>query len=299
MRYNAKRAADPRAPLTSYQDVTLTMADPSIPDNAPLRQCRTCGQYKPKTREFWPWRTDGVDKPARRLCEDCWKAKERERGRKRRQRPEYQAYQREHRKRPDARARARKRRQNPAYKARDRAYQREYQRSPEYKAQRRQYRQRPEVQAHLHEYFRNHNARSDRQARMREYHRKSYRRQVRARRRAMWESLPVAERGAALREVLAQHRWEALRDRMPHVVYRYVFADGAQYVGMTRAARFHERMAQHLSDVKSACQTHLAAGDMPLVEVLHRCPDRASALALERAAIVTARHAGALLLNIK
>ena len=268
--------------------------------NAPLRECRVCGESKPETREFWCWRSDGADKPARRVCNECWKAQELERGRKRRQRPENKVYQREYRKRPDARACDRERRQSPKYKAREREYQREYQRRPEYKAQRREYLQRPEIKAHLREYFSEYNQRGDRKAKRREHHRKYDHRKARERRRAMWESLPPEERGAALREVLAQHRWEALRNRMPHLVYRYVFADGAQYIGMTRAARFHQRMAQHLDDVRSACHARLAAGDIPLVEALHRCPDRDKALALEREAIIMARAAcGNQLLNIK
>ena len=171
-------------------------------------------------------------------------------------------------------------------------------------ARNRKYAASPEVR----EYYRKRNAIPEARERKREYNRKyaaspearerrreRYARRARADHRAMYNDLPPEERGPVLRQILSEHRWHALRDRQPHIVYCYS-KGAAQYVGITWRD-VYQRLQEHCERDESACYEWLADGVVPLVEVLHHCDNRADAFALEAQEISERHAAGITLLN--
>ena len=245
------------------------------------RECRDCGQSKPETREHWcEWGKNG--RPKRRVCKPCqyernlkWQKDNPEKSLQR-----VLKWQKDN---PEKVTESSRRyRQENAEKVAE-TVRRCRQNKPEaYAAQRRKYRQE------------NAEAEAERS-------RKWSRKLARLRHRRDWELLPVDERAAALREILATGRWHALRVQLPHVVYLFTWPD-SQYVGETRERRFEQRMSEHRTNGRGRGNPDVYAAFAqcePRIQIIHHCENRDDALALEAQEIAGRRAAGITMFNIQ
>ena len=273
---------------------------------AAMRRCKVCPRWLPPTEEHWQFNKSGrkAGKIAGRVCRVCARERARERSArpeaKQRQReytreynakPENRQRQREYDSRPESKQRAREREAQPENRQRKR----ERDSRPESKQRARELRDKPEARQRTLEYNREYVARPENRQRKRKYDVQQYRDQRRAQHRVMYNALSQEEQGPVLRQIMREHRWRALRDRQPHVVYCYS-KGSEQYIGLTWRD-VYQRLREHCEADISACYEWLADGIMPLVEVLHRCDNRADALTLEAQEIEQRRAAGITLLN--
>ena len=279
------------------------------------RECRECGQSKPETREHWrEWSKNAQNnRPRTRVCWPCDNERKRnyyhansefiaERARKyRHKHPEKSAEQKrkyyQENKEKVAEGARRWRRENAEKKLQaDRKWRQVNAETIKERHRKWEKENRETVLERSRKYC------QENPEKRRVVTKKHDAKRRRAKRRIGYEALPLDERGLVLKQILAEHRWRALLDAMPHVVYLQVWPDNVQYAGITREERFELRMNEHRTGHGGIGNPDVYAAFAqcePRIQIIHHCENRDDALALEAQEIAGRCAAGITMFNIQ